>query len=278
MRIGGAMFFTDYSMSPTELARALEERGFDSLWVPEHSHIPLTRKSPFPSGGDLPKKYYDVMDPFVVLGAAAAVTKTLLLGHRHLPDRPARPDPDRQAGRFDRPDLGRPFPVRHRQRLERGRDGQPRHRFREPPQAGARACRGHEGNLDQVKGRVSWRVRELRPDDGLAEAGPETASADHRRRRLPVRRAARLALRRRLDAPPHAHPVCGRAGPAAEIPRDGGRSGPRSRRRCRSRSGAPRRTSTCSSATATTASHAWSSASIPPRPIRSCRNSTAGRR
>src|SRR6267142_3102099 len=80
MRIGGAMFFTDYSMSPIELARALEERGFDSLWVPEHSHIPLTRKSPFPSGGDLPKKYYDVMDPFVVLGAAAAVTKTLLLG------------------------------------------------------------------------------------------------------------------------------------------------------------------------------------------------------
>ena len=80
MRIGGTMFFTDYSMSPTELARALEDRGFDSLWVPEHSHIPLTRKSPFPSGGDLPKKYYDVMDPFVVLGAAAAVTKKLLLG------------------------------------------------------------------------------------------------------------------------------------------------------------------------------------------------------
>ena len=80
MRIGGAMFFTDYSMSPTGLARALEGRGFDSLWVLEHSHIPLTRKSPFPSGGDLPKKYYDVMDPFVVLSAAAAVTKTLLLG------------------------------------------------------------------------------------------------------------------------------------------------------------------------------------------------------
>jgi probable F420-dependent oxidoreductase len=56
------------------------DRGFDSLWVPEHSHIPLTRKSPFPSGGDLPKKYYDVMDPFVVLASAAAVTKTLLLG------------------------------------------------------------------------------------------------------------------------------------------------------------------------------------------------------
>jgi probable F420-dependent oxidoreductase len=80
MRIGAAMFFTDYSMSPTELAQALEQRGFDSLWTPEHSHIPLTRKSPFPSGGDLPKKYYDVMDPFVTLSAAAAATKTLLLG------------------------------------------------------------------------------------------------------------------------------------------------------------------------------------------------------
>src|SRR5215204_1799706 len=80
MRIGGAMFFTDYSMSPTELARALEERGFDSLWVPEHSHIPLTRQSPFPQGGDLPKKYYDVMDPFVTLGAAAAVSTRLKLG------------------------------------------------------------------------------------------------------------------------------------------------------------------------------------------------------
>ena len=80
MRIGAAMFFTDYSMSPIELAQALEQRGFDSLWTPEHSHIPLTRKSPFPSGGDLPKKYYDVMDPFVTLSTAAAATKTLLLG------------------------------------------------------------------------------------------------------------------------------------------------------------------------------------------------------
>src|SRR3978361_1383705 len=79
MRIGGAMFWSAYSMSPAELARALEERDFDSLWVPEHSHIPLSRKSPFPSGGDVPKKYYDVMDPFVMLGAAAEVTQPLLL-------------------------------------------------------------------------------------------------------------------------------------------------------------------------------------------------------
>ena len=77
MHVGVAMFCTDYAMAPTELARALEERGFESLWLPEHSHIPLSRLSPYPAGGELPKKYYDVMDPFVVLGAAAAVTTRL---------------------------------------------------------------------------------------------------------------------------------------------------------------------------------------------------------
>src|SRR2546421_9403854 len=80
MHFGGAMFFTDYSMSAMELARGLEERGFESVWAPEHSHIPLSRKSPFPSGGDVPKKYYDAMDPFVTLTAAAAATKTLKVG------------------------------------------------------------------------------------------------------------------------------------------------------------------------------------------------------
>src|SRR5690348_10990077 len=80
MHFGGAMFFTDYSMSAPELARALEERGFESVWAPEHSHIPLSRKTPFPGGGDLPKQYYDAMDPFVVLAAAAQVTRTIKLG------------------------------------------------------------------------------------------------------------------------------------------------------------------------------------------------------
>jgi len=80
MQIGAAMFFTDYSMAPGELARALEERGFDSVWAPEHSHIPVARVSAFPSGGELPKKYYDAMDPFVALTAAAAATTTLQIG------------------------------------------------------------------------------------------------------------------------------------------------------------------------------------------------------
>jgi probable F420-dependent oxidoreductase len=67
-------------MSAPELARALEERGFESVWAPEHSHIPLSRKTPFPGGGDLPRPYYDAMDPFVVLAAAAQATKTIKLG------------------------------------------------------------------------------------------------------------------------------------------------------------------------------------------------------
>ena len=80
MKFSASMFFTDYSMGPAELARALEARGFEALWAPEHSHIPLTRKTPFIFGGELPKKYYDVMDPFVSLTAAAVATKTLKIG------------------------------------------------------------------------------------------------------------------------------------------------------------------------------------------------------
>ena len=80
MKFGGAMFFTEYSMTAPELAVALEERGYDSVWAPEHSHIPVSRKTPFPGGGDLPKQYADAMDPFVVLAAAANATKTIKLG------------------------------------------------------------------------------------------------------------------------------------------------------------------------------------------------------
>jgi probable F420-dependent oxidoreductase len=77
MDFGASMFFTDYSMTPPELGQALEARGFESVWAPEHSHIPSTRKTPPAGGGELEKRYYDVMDPFVTLTAAAMATKTL---------------------------------------------------------------------------------------------------------------------------------------------------------------------------------------------------------
>ena len=77
MEFGASIFFTDYSITPAALAPAMEERGFDSLWAAEHSHIPVPRRTPAPGGGELAKRYYDVMDPFVTLTAAAAATKKL---------------------------------------------------------------------------------------------------------------------------------------------------------------------------------------------------------
>lgn len=78
--IGVSIFPTDYSMQPVELAQAIEERGLDSLFVCEHTHIPASRKSPWPGGAELPKEYWHTHDPFVALAAAAAVTKRIKLG------------------------------------------------------------------------------------------------------------------------------------------------------------------------------------------------------
>ena len=79
MHVGLTMFPTDYSISPQDLAVEAEARGYESLWLPEHSHIPTSRKSPWPGGAELPKYYYDTYDPFLSLAAAAAVTKTIKL-------------------------------------------------------------------------------------------------------------------------------------------------------------------------------------------------------
>ncbi len=80
MRVGAFYFPVDYGINIAELARALEDRGFDSLFVPEHTHIPLSRKTPFPAGGELPKRYAHTHDPFVCLSFAAAATRHLKLG------------------------------------------------------------------------------------------------------------------------------------------------------------------------------------------------------
>jgi probable F420-dependent oxidoreductase len=79
MDFGALMFFTEYAIPATEFAQALEARGFESIWAPEHSHIPTSRRSPWPGGGELPKVYYEAMDPFVSLTAAAIATKRLKL-------------------------------------------------------------------------------------------------------------------------------------------------------------------------------------------------------
>ncbi len=80
MHYGVCIFPTDYSIRIDDLARAAEERGFESLFVTEHTHIPASRRTPFPGGGELPREYSHTLDPFIGLTAAASVTRTLKVG------------------------------------------------------------------------------------------------------------------------------------------------------------------------------------------------------
>jgi probable F420-dependent oxidoreductase len=80
VEFGVTMFATDYAIRPDELAVACEQRGFESIWFPEHTHIPASRKSPWPGGAELPKEYWHTHDLFVALMAAAAATKRIKVG------------------------------------------------------------------------------------------------------------------------------------------------------------------------------------------------------
>ena len=80
MKFGASIFLTDYAIGPVELGQACEERGFESLFFLEHTHIPTSRRTPYPGGDELPKQYADTLDPFVALGAIAATTERLRLG------------------------------------------------------------------------------------------------------------------------------------------------------------------------------------------------------
>ncbi|MEW1758701.1 LLM class F420-dependent oxidoreductase [Streptomyces cyaneofuscatus] len=80
MRIATTIFLTDETVTPVRLARELEQRGFAGLYLPEHTHIPVSRRTPYPAGGDLPREYGRTLDPLVALGQAAAVTERITLG------------------------------------------------------------------------------------------------------------------------------------------------------------------------------------------------------
>jgi probable F420-dependent oxidoreductase len=80
MKFGIAIFPTDLSIGVSELVREVEDRGFESFWVPEHTHIPVSRRTPYPGGTDLPEYYKRTLDPFVALTIAAESSKRLLLG------------------------------------------------------------------------------------------------------------------------------------------------------------------------------------------------------
>jgi len=80
MDIGVLTFVTDEGIGPVELGEALEQRGFSSMFLAEHSHIPVNAKTPYPGGGPIPRKYYRTLDPFVALTAAAVATEKLIVG------------------------------------------------------------------------------------------------------------------------------------------------------------------------------------------------------
>jgi probable F420-dependent oxidoreductase len=80
VKLAAAVFPTDETLAPQEVARLVEERGLESLWFPEHTHIPASRATPYPAGGDLPSMYWRSLDPFVALTAAAMATDSLRLG------------------------------------------------------------------------------------------------------------------------------------------------------------------------------------------------------
>ena len=224
MELGLAHFPTDYGIQPAELARAAEERGFESLFLPEHTHIPVSRDTPYPGGGELPPEYSHTLDPFVALAAAAAVTERLKLGTGVclIIER----DPivtAKEVATLDHLSGGRfLFGVGAGWNIEEmenhGTD--PQHAL--PPHARERG--GDEGDLDRGRGRVPREDRRLRPDLVLAEAGAEAAPAGARRRARRQGARPRGGLRRRVDPEPGEEPGgARRADRGAPAPCGGGR-------------------------------------------------------
>ena len=202
MRVGVFYFPTDYGINLAELARALEDRGFDSLFVPEHTHIPTSRRSPFPGGGELPKRYAHTHDPFVGLAFAAAATKKLKVGtgvclvpqHEPIVTAKAIATLDQLSGGRFVFGIGGGWNVdemeNHGARYET--------RFKQMREHIA----GHEGAVDRGGGVVPRRVRELRSRLVVAQAGAAAASADHSGRRDRPYAAPRRGILRRLVSQP----------------------------------------------------------------------------
>ena len=132
MEIGLSIFPTADSIHPVRLARTPRRAGFESLFFIEHTHIPASRKTPYPLGGDLPSIYWQAYDPFVALAQAAAVTTQLRVGTGHLSRARAPSARARQAHRLARRALERPLHLRDRRGLERGGAREPRRRVQGP--------------------------------------------------------------------------------------------------------------------------------------------------
>ena len=278
MKIGAVMFFTSDSMQPAALGRELEERGFESLWVPEHTHIPLTRKTPYPGGGPLIRPYYDIYDPFIALNTAAAVTTNLKIGTGVclVPQR----DPivtAKMVSSLDRVSNGRfLFGVGNgwnQDEIENhGTDFKTRHKL------GRERIEAMKAIWTQDEPEYHGELVNIEQMNQWPKPVQQAASADHRRRRLPLCRAPRHPLRQRLDPARRPAGERWRRRGDQQVPRHGERSRPRSR--CTADHHLPRARGSrrnCASARKS-ASTASCSRCRRTRKPRSCQSSTAGRR
>ena len=200
MDFGICMFVTDYSMAATDLAIAVEERGFDALFIPDHTHMPASRDSDFRMSKSMPDDYTRNLDMFMALSAAAAVTKRIRLGTGIC--LVVERDPivtAKEVASLDQLSGGRvDFGVGggwNREELENhGVDWHRRFKvMRERIEA-------MQAIWTQDEGLLQRRIREFRQDLVMAETGAEAASADFRRRRRATHPATRIALWRRLGA------------------------------------------------------------------------------
>ena len=220
---------------------ALEERGFDSLWAPEHSHIPLVRSSRIPAAASCRKQYYDVMDSFVTLdrggdGLPAPCWSAPASAWWCSATRSRRRN---RSPRSTRSPAGVSCSASAMAGTRRGDRG-PRHRLRHPPQAGAGADRGDAGDLDQIRSpnttassststpMMTWPKPVQKPHPPIIVGGA-----------FPLGRQARGTLRQWLDAAPRAQALCGCCGAGPANPRHAGR-GRRAAAASRSPSGASR--------------------------------------
>ena len=199
-QFGITMFPTDYSIQPVALAKAVEERGLDSLYFPEHTHIPTSRATPFPGGGDLPEWYSHTHDPFVALAAAAAVTERIQLGTGIC--LVIQRDPiilAKECASLDMISNGRlVFGVGagwNREEMEN-------HGSKLPQTLGGGSGKGpcHEGYLDRRQSRVSWRMGRFRSNLVLPEtsAGGWSSGLARCQLKLGIRSCRRVC--RGLDA------------------------------------------------------------------------------
>ena len=182
------MFATDQSIGIGRArARASRSAGSTSLCLPEHTHIPTSRRTPPPTGdAELAEEYKRTLDPFVALGMRGRGHRASRRRHRHLPRRPARADRHRQGGRHARPPVGRPVRARRRLRLERGRGRAPRRRHADAP----RRAREHVLAM-----RALWRERRR-------ASSTASTSTSRRRGRGPSPRDAGRAAGAASAAPP----------------------------------------------------------------------------